>query len=91
MHQKRHVYTKFLETYKRERARRKQVLLVYEQGFTQAQIAAQLGCSTKTVCRDVKKLRRFRVGQQRVRNAEFLQELRQIESVATVKTVDGAP
>jgi predicted transcriptional regulator len=64
LYRKRRVYAKSVETYKRERARRKRVLQLHEQGFTQVQIAAEIGCSAKTVSRDLKKLRRYVRGEE---------------------------
>jgi IS30 family transposase len=52
-------YVKSIKEYKKERQRRRKVRELYEQGFTQAQIAEQLGISAKTVHRDLKKLKPY--------------------------------
>jgi IS30 family transposase len=51
--------TKSIARYKLERARRKKVLELTEEGYTQTQIASQLGVSRKTVYRDLKRLRPY--------------------------------
>ena len=56
MYRKMRKYTKSVEQYKRERARRKRVLELFEKGYAQKDVAVQLGVSTKTVGRDLKKL-----------------------------------
>ena len=53
------VYTKGIAQTRRERARRRQVLQLTEKGYTQQQIALELGVSAKTVQRDLWKLRRY--------------------------------
>jgi DNA-binding CsgD family transcriptional regulator len=49
-------YVKSIGQYKRERERRKIVFQLYSKGYTQKQIAEQIGVSPKTVYRDLKKL-----------------------------------
>jgi len=49
-------YSKSIREYKKERERRKTVFQLYSQGYTQKQIAEQIGVSPKTVYRDLKKL-----------------------------------
>ena len=46
------VYTKTMVRYRKERERRRQVRLLSAKGFTQEQIARELGVSTRTVKRD---------------------------------------
>ncbi|MGD0071270.1 MAG: helix-turn-helix domain-containing protein [Candidatus Bathyarchaeia archaeon] len=64
-------YTKSVERYKRERERRRQVRLLAEKGFTQSQIASELGVSTRTIKRDWDKIRSYVKGQ-------FNKEIREI-------------
>ena len=59
MYRKMKENTKSVAVAKRERARRQLVLQLTEQGCTQAQIAEQLGVSSKTVYRDLKRLRPY--------------------------------
>lgn len=54
------VYSKSTSQYKRERARRKQVLELSDKGLTQHEISLQLGVSSKTVYRDLKRQRGYR-------------------------------
>jgi predicted transcriptional regulator len=56
-------YTKSVVQYKRERERRRQVRVLAEKGFTQKQIADELGVSTRTVKRDWDKTRSYVKGQ----------------------------
>jgi transcriptional antiterminator len=49
-------YVKSIGQYKRERQRRQKVFQLYSRGYTQKQIAEQIGVSPKTVYRDLKKL-----------------------------------
>jgi len=51
-----HKYTKSIGQYKGERQRRQKVFQLYSKGYTQKQIAEQIGTSPKTVYRDLKKL-----------------------------------
>jgi DNA-binding CsgD family transcriptional regulator len=51
-----HQYSKSIREYKKERERRQKVFQLYSQGYTQKQIAEQIGVSPKTVYRDLKKL-----------------------------------
>jgi predicted transcriptional regulator len=64
-------YTKSVGRYKLERARRHKVRVLAEKGFTQKQIAAKLGVSTRTVKRDWDKIRPYVKGQ-------FRREIREI-------------
>ena len=59
------VYTKSMKRYTKERERRRQVRLLAEKGFTQKQIASELGVSTRTVKRDWDKIRPYVKGQTR--------------------------
>ena len=59
------VYTKSMERYMKERERRRQVRLLAEKGFSQKQIASELGVSTRTVKRDWDKIRPYVKGQTR--------------------------
>jgi predicted transcriptional regulator len=56
-------YTKSVKRYKRERERRRQVRLLAEKGFTQKQIASELGVCARTVKRDWDKIRSYVKGQ----------------------------
>jgi len=57
-------YTKSIKQYKRERNRRKKVLYLRMVEFrSQKQIAEKLGVSVSTVKRDLRKMRRYVVGQ----------------------------
>jgi transcriptional regulator with XRE-family HTH domain len=56
-------YTKSVERYTRERERRRRVRLLAEKGFTQRQIAGELGVSTRTIKRDWDKIRSYVKGQ----------------------------
>ena len=58
-----HVYTKSLERYKLERARRRKVRSLARKGLKQKEIANELGVSIRTVKRDWKKLTRYINGQ----------------------------
>ena len=49
----------------KERERRRQVRLLAEKGFTQKQIASELGVSTRTIKRDWDKIRPYVKGQTR--------------------------
>jgi hypothetical protein len=57
------VYIKSMARYKRERERRRQVRLLAEKGFTQKQIASELGVSTRTIKRDWNKLQSYVKGE----------------------------
>ena len=59
------VYTKSMEKYRRERERRRWVRVLAERGFTQKQIASELGVSARTVKRDWDKIRSYVKGQTR--------------------------
>ena len=59
------VYTKSMERYMKERERRRQVRLLAEKGYTQKQIASELGVSTRTIKRDWDKIRPYVKGQTR--------------------------
>jgi len=52
-------YFKSIERYKVERARRKQIRVLAEQGLTRKQIAERLGLSERTVYRDLKKTEKY--------------------------------
>ena len=58
-------YRKVSARYKRERERWRQVRLLAEKGFTQKQIASELGVSTRTIKRDWDKIRSYVKGQTR--------------------------
>jgi transcriptional regulator with XRE-family HTH domain len=60
LYRKKAKYTKSIYQYKRERARRKQVWQLWNEGFSQKQIAEKLGVSEKTVGRDWRKLLSYR-------------------------------
>jgi DNA-binding CsgD family transcriptional regulator len=70
-------YTKSLTQYKHERLRRWRVRLLTEQGFTQEQIAKQLGVSTRTVKRDWQKVKPYVLSQFNLLMKERLQKERQ--------------
>src|SRR3990170_5985989 len=53
------VYTKSLERWRKERERRRKVRVLAEKGYTQKQIAHELGVSTRTVIRDWDKVRSY--------------------------------
>lgn len=57
------VYTKSTKMYAKQRIRRRLVRLLVEKGFTQKQIATELGVSTRTVKRDWDKIRSYVKGQ----------------------------
>ena len=57
-------YSKGLLQYRRERERRRKVRVLVEKGFSQRQIAAELGVSVRTVKRDWNKIRAYVKGQQ---------------------------
>jgi len=59
------VYTKSMARYRLERVRRRLVRLLAEKGFSQKQIASELGVSTRTVKRDWDKIRPYVKGQTR--------------------------
>jgi transcriptional antiterminator len=69
------VYTKSVERYKLERARRRQLRLLVEKGFAQRQIADKLGISVRTVKRDWSKVQPFLKGQvfQEIRDDAYKQ------------------
>ena len=52
-------YFKSTKQYWKERNRRKQAMLLQDKGFTHEQIAEKLGVSTKTVQRDLKKIKPY--------------------------------
>lgn len=56
------VYTKSLERWRLERERRRKVRVLAEKGYSQKQIARELGVSTRTVKRDWDKARSYVVG-----------------------------
>jgi transcriptional regulator with XRE-family HTH domain len=66
------VYTKSMKRYTKERARRRQVRLLAEKGYTQKQIASELGVSTRTIKRDWNKIQSYVKSQTR-------KEIRQVE------------
>jgi predicted transcriptional regulator len=53
------VYTKSLARYRKERERRRKIRVLAEKGLSQAQIAKELGVSTRTVKRDWDKVRSY--------------------------------
>jgi hypothetical protein len=53
------VYTKSLERWRKERERRRRVRVLAVKGYTQRQIARELGVSTRTVNRDWDKVRSY--------------------------------
>jgi len=57
------VYTKSLERWRKERERRRKVRVLAAKGYTQEQIARELGVSTRTVKRDWDKVRSYVKGQ----------------------------
>ena len=59
MYRKMTVYTKSISRYKKERSRRRRVLEMRQKGWDLAYMANQIGCSVKTVQRDLFKLRRY--------------------------------
>ena len=72
-------YTKSVARYKLERERRRQVRVLAEKGFTQKQIAAELGVSARTVKRDWDKIRSYVKGQFRREIREIVDEQREFE------------
>lgn len=62
------VYAKSLERWRKERERRRKVRALAAKGYTQKQIARELGVSTRTVMRDWDKVRSYVKGQ---RNREL--------------------
>jgi DNA-binding NarL/FixJ family response regulator len=62
------VYTNSLERWRKERERRRKVRVLANKGYTQKQIALELGVSTRTVMRDWDKVRSYVKGQ---RNREL--------------------
>jgi transcriptional regulator with XRE-family HTH domain len=58
------VYTKSLERWRKERERRRKVRALAAKGYTQKQIALELGVSMRTVKRDWDKVRSYVKGQQ---------------------------
>lgn len=58
------VYTKSLERWRKERERRRRVRALAAKGYTQNQIARELGVSTRTVMRDWNTVRSYVKGQQ---------------------------
>jgi len=59
LYRKMYTNVKSVQEYKLERARRKRILQLYLEGYTQKQIAEQLNVSAKTVCRDLQKLKKY--------------------------------
>ena len=66
------VYTKSLERWRKERERRRKVRSLAAKGYTQKQIARELGVSTRTVMRDWDKVRSYVKGQ---RNRELREKV----------------
>jgi len=66
------VYTKSLERWRKERERRRKVRVLAAKGYTQEQIACELGVSTRTVKRDWNKVRSYVKGQ---RNREMREQV----------------
>jgi len=68
-----------------ERARRREIIKLYNQGLTQAQIAEKLGVSVKTVSRDWRKLHgyieRLKWAQQKKITALLDESLNQVPKV----------
>jgi hypothetical protein len=71
-YRKMHRYVKSIKQYKRERARRKRVRQFSNEGKPYPQIAKELQISERTVARDIKKQKRYDIGQ-------FHKALRKIE------------
>lgn len=78
-------YSKSTNQYWKERNRRKQAWLLSSEGYTYTQIAKKLGVSEKTVQRDIKKVRRYYIGQLN-RSWRIMEEERQAE---WAKKVEG--
>lgn len=57
------VYIKSIKQYWKERNRRKKAWQLSSEGYTYKQIAEKLGVREKTVQRDMKKVRRYHIGQ----------------------------
>ena len=76
MYRKKGKITKSIKQYKKERGRRKKVMELHDKGYTQQQIADELGVSRKTVQRDLKKLARYLKSLTNRRNRELDEKLR---------------
>lgn len=68
------VYTKSLERWRKERERRRKVRALAAKGYTQKEIARELGVSTRTVIRDWDKVRSYVKGQQNRELREKVEE-----------------
>jgi len=78
-------YMKSIKQYWKERNRRKKAWLLSSEGYTHTQIAKKLSVSEKTVQRDIKKVRRYYIGQLN-KSWRIMQEERQAK---WAKEVEG--